>query len=243
MQARSDSLFHFTKSIEYLTGILRDGFKPKYSLEDTSMFGGSPYIAYPMVCFCDIPMSRISDHSAFYGDYGIGMTREWGRRSQLQPVLYAMPGGTLPVVALRLNKLAEDSPDESAAVKRIKGQLLVQYWNLLPMIKPVSGNMIIGGTVIEKDFTQENEWRYAPYHAKILHKSNFDELRDEFNAAMLDKTLKFTPNDVKYIFVKSDAEIPLIFDFIQNHLGNFSMNELKVLISRIVSLETLARDL
>ena len=57
MKARSESLFHFTKSLDFLKGILQNGYQPRYGLEDTSLLGRHDYIGYPMVCFCDIPMS------------------------------------------------------------------------------------------------------------------------------------------------------------------------------------------
>lgn len=243
MQARSDSLFHFTKSLDFLKGILQNGFQPRYSLEDTSLFGQVDYIGYPMVCFCDIPMSRISDHTAFYGEYGIGMTKEWGRKNNLHPLLYAASNGALVRVASKIFSLTDYQSDDDSKVKSIRHELLHQYFELTPMIKPVSGKMIVGGEVVEKDFSQENEWRYVPDHINLLFKNNFDELKAEENAKMFDRSLRFLPSDVKYIFVKADHEIPAIFDFIQTQLGAFPMNDIKVLISRIVSLETLARDL
>ena len=79
MQPRSDTLFHFTKNINTLKNILQNGFWPRYCLEDFNWYNAElGYIAYPMVCFCDIPLSRINEHVKFYGDYGIGLTKNWG---------------------------------------------------------------------------------------------------------------------------------------------------------------------
>ncbi|MDN3685579.1 hypothetical protein QW180_26505 [Vibrio sinaloensis] len=57
-------------------------------------------------------------------------------------------------------------------------------------------------------------------------------------------SLSFTPRDVKYIFVKkNDADIPDIINFIQNELDHYQAADLKVLMSRVVSLESIQSDL
>ena len=51
------------------------------------------------------------------------------------------------------------------------------------------------------------------------------------------------PNDIKYIFVKSDSDIPNIVNFIQSELDNYPGVDQKILMSRVVSLESLHQDL
>ena len=87
---RSTTLFHFTKSLDVLKEILKTGgFIPRYSLEDIEWVGGNvDSVAFPVVCFCDIPLGRITDHVQFYGQYGIGMKQEWGAASGLNPIIY-----------------------------------------------------------------------------------------------------------------------------------------------------------
>lgn len=95
MKPKSDNLFHFTKSIDILELILVGGFKPRYCLEDVAWQGidTEEFIAFPMTCFCDIPLSRISEHTDFYGQYGLGMSKDWGAKNNLDPVLYSPAGG------------------------------------------------------------------------------------------------------------------------------------------------------
>ena len=57
------------------------------------------------------------------------------------------------------------------------------------------------------------------------------------------KSLKISPSDVKYIFVKSDSDISSIVKFIQDKLDFYPVSQLNILLSRIVSLETIQRDL
>ena len=80
MEPKSDNLFHFTKTLDILKSILKNRIYPRFCLEDIEWCGLSPdkFLAFPMSCFCDIPLSRLSEHTDFYGNYGIGLTKDWG---------------------------------------------------------------------------------------------------------------------------------------------------------------------
>lgn len=75
---KATTLFHFTKSLKTLKSILLNCFYPYYCREDMSWRTRDPdsFIAFPLVSFCDIPIGRIAEHVAFYGEYGIGMSRQ-----------------------------------------------------------------------------------------------------------------------------------------------------------------------
>jgi len=84
----SASLFHFTRNLQSLRGILAEGFKVNPSFERMDIlsraFGGPPdgdETGIPMVCFCDIPLSQTTEHMDRYGKYAIGLslTRFRGR--------------------------------------------------------------------------------------------------------------------------------------------------------------------
>ena len=95
MKPKSDNLFHFTKTLDVLKLILQKGICPRYCLEDFEWFGSEIHkqIAFPISCFCDIPLSRISEHTDFYGNFGVGLTKDWGLRNGLEPVAYCTNGG------------------------------------------------------------------------------------------------------------------------------------------------------
>ena len=90
MSPKSHTLFHFTDKIETLKLILMNGFWPRFCLEDVSWlkYPDFDFIAYPMVCFCDIPLSRVNEHVSFYGEYGLGLTKDWAVRNGITPVQY-----------------------------------------------------------------------------------------------------------------------------------------------------------
>ncbi len=82
----SNVLFHFTKSMNNLKGILKHGFFPRYCLEYTfdradstaAAEKRSPMRAAPLVSFCDLPLSLIHKHLQEYGPFGIGLHKKWG---------------------------------------------------------------------------------------------------------------------------------------------------------------------
>ena len=239
MKPKSDNLFHFTKSLDILKLILLEGIKPRYCLEDFEWFfsDADDYAAYPMSCFCDIPLSRLSEHTNFYGSYGIGLTKKWGITNKLNPVVYCPPGG-------HIQSLAKDLVDWKSEDKQKNEDASMHFFRLLSLIKPIVGRMVIAGKVIEKEFYQENEWRFVPEVNKVLlGRREFEDKRDDANKNIEKYTLQFTPRDIRYILVPNDSEIPALVDFINGNLGQFPLNDLKILQSRIISLETLNTDL
>lgn len=244
MATRSRTLFHFTKNLDTLKYILADGFWPRYCAEDTRWHGqaDAQTIAFPMVCFCDIPLSRISDHVNFYGEYGLGMTREWATTNGLNPILYLAGDNNLMAQLRKLSKdahLLAEGNQESA-------KKTIRY--IYAHTKPVRGVMIVDGAPVEKDFYLESEWRHVPKHKDIKEYlrhtifSDLDLLSEENQRTSQHCRLRFTPKDVKYIFVRADSDIPEIINFIQTQLDHHPHADTKVLMSRVTSLESLQGD-
>ncbi|EHR7166416.1 hypothetical protein KUK86_004591 [Vibrio parahaemolyticus] len=237
MKPKSDNLFHFTKSLDVLKSILKNGIFPRYCLEDIKWMGGKrDYMAYPMSCFCDIPLSRISEHTNFYGRFGLGLSKDWGRKNNLNPVIYSSEDG-LTQKSLKFF-MGHDFDDECS------DEAHMNLYKLLALHKPVEGTMIIGNDVVSKEFHLESEWRYIPeWEIKfIFEKVSSEELEQE-NVKLERRKLEIAPSDIRYIFVPEDGDIPNLVDFINNELGNFSLNDLKILQTRIVSLATLNGDI
>lgn len=82
------TLYHFTDKSNNLKLILRNGLRFSYCFEEFTKNVG---IAIPMICFCDIPLLRTIEHRHKYGDYMIGIDKEFLRRHLkhvLNPVSY-----------------------------------------------------------------------------------------------------------------------------------------------------------
>lgn len=225
--------------------ILKDGFWPRYCLEDLSWYiHNVDYVAFPMVCFCDIPLSRIRNHVNFYGEYGIGVTKSWAIKNKLNPVSYLSNASNYGAA---INNLYQN-------VDFIGGTVYYKNSNndlntMLSHFKPLSGKMVVGGESIDKEFYQESEWRYVPQGAElkpwILRDAFLDQKElDTLNLQTKQEfSLKLSPQDIKYIFVKQDSDIPEIINFIQANLDHISNADLKILMSRVVSLESINNDL
>ena len=97
MSISSNTLFHFTKSLNNIKGIIKEGFRPHFS-EEYVKFGKirkrkklkkySMHDIFPMVSFCDVPLSQTEKLIESYGNYALGMSKKWGERVGANPVLY-----------------------------------------------------------------------------------------------------------------------------------------------------------
>lgn len=100
MGLSTKNLFHYTNR-DALFGILNEGFRFFNVNEDLPIIdpeSDDPLLAIPQiirhafswrtVCFCDIPIDHISDHRSQYGDYAIGLTKDWAIFKRITPVRY-----------------------------------------------------------------------------------------------------------------------------------------------------------
>jgi hypothetical protein len=224
---------------------MKSGFWPRYCPEDVKWQGyeGYDFVAYPMVCFCDIPLSRIDEHVGFYGEYGLGLTKEWAERNNATPLQYVSNNNFLKGTFKKLINSASKLEEED------KQNFLHDFRYLLAYTKPTQGNMVVGGQIIEKEFYQESEWRCVPKHLDIvdhLTREKYDDkdILSTANALTLEHCkLEISPSDIKYVFVKNDSDIPNIINFIQTELDHFTSVDIKILMSRVVSLESIQRDM
>jgi hypothetical protein len=246
MRPKSNTLFHFTKSPQTLKHVLRDGFWPRYCLEDVGWLGYSKfeYIAYPMVCFCEIPLSRIAEHVDFYGEFGLGLTREWAETQGLNPVFYTARSSQ---IAKAFREVSNNASFLTDGDKQAAAYSTARY--LLAHAKPTSGKMLLNGEPVDKVFYQESEWRYVPRSPKFtdyLGQSSFEDPGKIEAANQLTKMhamLQFSPRDIRYVFVKEDSDIPDMVDFIYTQMRHLIASDQQMLMSRVVSLESLRDDL
>jgi len=246
MSPKSNTLFTFTQKFDTIQLILNGGFWPRYCLEDIDWVDKDlfPFIAFPMVCFCDIPLSRITDHVGFYGCYGLGMSRDWVLKSRLNPVQYMVPDSMLMDKLKMLLSHANDIPDQSLSNS---AKQTMRY--IYAHTRPLSGTMKVNGKNKYKEFYQESEWRYVPSAREFVpflseSKFNDDVVREaENDKTKLKSMLKFEFSDVRFIFVPTDKDIPAMLSFIESTLATVSEDERCLLQSRVISIERLIEDL
>ncbi len=164
----ANTLFHFTRSKEALLNILKGGLYVRYCLEDYGdLFEDDSEIVLPMTCFCDIPLSQTKNHITNYGKYAIGLSKEWGIKNGVSPVLYAHKNSSTSIIIKNLqNEIKEilkseklnkiDFSDENTEFElgekiRILSEGLIDF---IKYIKPYQSNGEI--------FYNEREWRFSP---------------------------------------------------------------------------------
>ena len=273
---KSNSLFHFTPKEEYLLDILENGFWPRYCSEDIEWLipkdlknelekqeednlfisfikdlikDNISSIAYPMSCFCDIPLSKITAHTDFYGGFGLGMTKEWGIRKRLNPIFYLSDNSIIPnLIQSFLLKTAPIDFWKSIQSEKTNQNTIIQ---LMKFLKPLRGKMKVNGKEVTKNFDEECEWRYAPasdennlfpnFLPNFLANNN-EELQDSNIVTKKVASLNFEPSDIKYIFVPEDSNIPTIINKINTIFTNYPEHERLLLLSKVISLDTIRKD-
>lgn len=251
----SNALFHFTTKAEYLIGILRETFIPRYSYEETKLdisaaASGVKKGAIPMTCFCDISLSQIQNHIKTYGSYGIGMTKEWGVRKKLNPIIYINEGSALANHYLSLVNNIRDSLVKDCPEGVLK--LAINNLEISNYLKPYSGDFLRNGKTIKKvKFYNEREWRYIPEIRgdkdimSVLDKKEFDNelLLAGENNKLRKFSLDFEPNDIKYIFVKDESEIHAMIKALRQIKGSrFDAETIDILSTKILTTKQIDED-
>ena len=245
-------MFHFTSSIETLKSILLNDFMALYSAENSlnvvSAFNNPDLEkGIPMVCFCDIPLSKVSKHNEMYGNYAIGLSKEWAIKNKINPVIYTYTNSALTDNTFELFYKIFNKEDKD---------LLECFNSIFQYIKPYSGPFKKGGKVFENvKFYDEREWRYVPKLfediSSWLRKTDEKSLEESIinvNEVMLETfyekaKLKFDANDIKYLIVKNADDIHEIIKFFKNLKSNkYSMTEIELLMTKISSLEDIIHD-
>lgn len=204
----SNVLFHFTKSMENLKSILKHGLYPRYCPEysldpadrQAASKGKPPTHAASLVCLCDLPLSLIRKHLEAYGPFGIGLTKQWGIKNRVTPVIYTHPRAPTLRPILRLTAKALHATGNTTASDAM---LLATY------TKPFVGAAWRNGKVQRKvRFYDEREWRYVPvvqgYKSLLLSQVDYgdsikkDQLHKLFRR---EYRLPIHPDDIQYLIV------------------------------------------
>lgn len=243
----SHTLFHFTSAMG-LSGILENDFHPRY-MQERYVSPSEPSWDYwiPAVCFCDIPLSLIGDHIDEYGDYGIGLHREWALKSKLNPVLYYHGGSEFFSQFYKMmSSIHKDSsnPTSPEGLQHRTDRLCASSY-LFHYYKPYQGYDF----KIQKDkwFYDEREWRYVPYiedRAMIIEgDKDFNPRKEALNEDLKKYVLKFTPEDINCLIIKNESERLGFIRWIKTTKGRFSLDDVEVLCSKIMTVEQIRNDI
>jgi hypothetical protein len=261
MPISANTLFHFTPEKEHLLNILKQNFRPRYCLEDMSYLKWpQAEIAFPMVCFCDIPLSQIVNHSKTYGSYAIGLTKQWGMNNKLTPMTYLHSNSSYleSIINVFMNSMGQNQrllpieTDARISIPDLDSHSMQAIYRIMAFLKHYDGKMRRGEEVMDRvNFYEEREWRYIPEFEDSLTSSQllmlsrqaFDLNKEENDKRVDHYYLKFTPKDIKYIIVSSENERLPLLQNIQDIKGNiYSRDDVKVLMSKVLSMEQVRED-
>jgi len=220
----SDSFYRFTPKKEYLFDNLKNGFYPRYNIENYDYLlkeykkaGFPTTLAIPMVCFCDIPIVFINEHIKKYGNFAIAMKKEWGIKN-LNPILYltddSIPQKKLELVQWDLmNELKKElSKDNDVALLKAKN-MFMHYQDFIAYLKKYKG---LTENKKEVEYYREREWRWIPEVSDFdtgndnilrLDPSDYKNIEKENEKLKRQYKLKFHPEDVDYIIVDNNESL------------------------------------
>jgi hypothetical protein len=230
----ASSLFHFTRRRSTIKKILHGfSFRASYSIENVREFGfEKPYLGIPMVCFCDIPLKFIRQHSRKYGGYGIGLTKEWAIKKKINPLHYLVKSS----LVARSIKEMRDSLKESTFVA--SGESVYEIQRRMPAITNVQDGIVrlaaFTKVYEEKEVTfySEREWRFVPEARQFSfnatrHKAVSDRLNRDYHSSDPDY-LGFAVDDINHIIVPSAKAIIDVVEMI-NKLKLDQMTKLRLI--------------
>ena len=261
----SNTLFHFTDKIDNIINILENEFRPHFCLEDLNIIFPDPSseeeleFAFPMVCFCDIPLSQTRVHMKTYGKYGIGLSKDWGKRNKISPVLYvhensAITFGVRKMLEKVLDFLLNGNVHFDITAMNIShiAKIVDELdWTMF-FIKPYEGKLWRDGkyTLDKIRFYDEREWRFVPKLPKEFSPCKLTKVehsdpkqKDSANEKLKEiPPLKFEPSDIKYIIVQKEDEIIDIIKEIERIKIKYDDDQKKLLCSRVISSEQILDD-
>lgn len=246
MSLSANTLFHFTKDLNTLTSILRSRIFPRACLESQLLPNLFKFrFAVPMASFCDIPLSQIREHTEKYGNYAIGLKKEWAIQQGVTPVLYVHSQSVILQSIMSEIERLRNTPNLS------QSSLSDRLYTLLRpvmMMKPYEEFDDRLQKIVR--YYDEREWRYVPpqrypeepdFLLEDFAKS--PEILQIFNTAKEKYGVVFNPDVINYIIVKREDEVlPLKREIVQIK-GKFSFDSVELLTTRILSMERILQDM
>jgi hypothetical protein len=279
-ELHANAFFHFTNNFDAFKNIVKNGFYPRYSFEKflgglnnirnyiTEHLGENKIneltllgdIGIPMVCFCDIRLSQTKNHISKYGNYAIGLRKEWKDKTEISPVIYidTKNSATNHIMNAFFSSflLLHGPYTDDGKFQSLKDH----FFNLACFVKPYEGKKWNKETnnydenVI--DFYDEREWRYVPpiniQRLKSgqdlppqLLPANFFNDKDainKFNEFLKARyTLKFEAQDVKYLIVNNDEDLNEAVEFIES-LDSLDNNQKNSLLTKLLTVSQIIED-
>jgi len=250
----ADTLFHYTRRKEWLINILKNGIAPRFSKELDQSLGDSltmsQYLYVPMACFCDTPLSLVNKHMDIYGSYGVGLTKEWGIKNQLNPVIYMIKENSVNSNLVISNHYAAISTHFSTHKGSSNAAEFSDSSFIYQFLKPYkSGSYYKRGNRIYKNYVyyDEREWRYVPVnvqhnrlHPNVIPSPTRLQIK-EANDSLRSSALTFNAKDINYIIVKKAGDVDDILRAIEKSKF-FDIGDKQYLTTTLITADRIKKD-
>lgn len=241
----ANTLFHFTSTKDNLLNIIKNGFHPRYCVEEASILPSEKWLV-PMTCFSDIPLSQIGEHSSWYGKYAIGLSKEWGIKHNINPVLYINEDNPL------IKMIKECIEYALRNIKSLKGcseekNVIINLTHQYSFYKPYMGIQYNKekNKYMDKRFYDEREWRYVPQDqskTKSLLKPYSEDFDTNQNKSLIPYRIFPDYQDINYIIVSTEGEILEMVDFLKVLEDESQDDHIRKLVTRVISMERIIQD-
>lgn len=221
MGLSSNVLWHMTKKDAFLSILKNKQFRYSYSLEKAFPVKDMKGVAFPMISMSDLPFSEIATTKWTYGDYAIGLSREWGVRNGFSPVWYCNVGSR---VWLQLSKLVYEAATHDDKAYFGMGMYLMSNVKFVqaPLISPKR-------KFKNYRFYDEREYRLVPFITETdkegippyILEEQYEEFKKENGSSMLDFGVAFDYSDIKYLIVNSESNVEEVRKILSKE-GSFS---------------------
>lgn len=244
MAVSTNSIIHYTNTLDNLLGIVSEGFKVKFCTEIFQSPKWRVEALVPMISFCDIPFSSFQDHISAYGSYGIGLSKNWANLKGINPVLYMAIDSSLN--NFYLNYMAETIRKKTKA--DIKAADFMK--KLIVYAKNYQADLLRRNVKLsDYRFYNEREWRFIleDHNGKTIHpifSANIEkEDKETLNKSIIDVRIDFDVSQITYIIVQKIDEIEVTINAIRSAFNDkCTSKQLDILLSKIISVEQIKND-
>ena len=246
MPLSTESIIHYTSKYEYLTSIIKEGFRIKYCAEEIALDNGTSKSAHPMLSFCDIPLSASKEHFEKYGNYGIGLSKKWAKKTGINPVIYIDKDSLIAETLLKFFR-ERRKLTKSNLTKEQRNDIL----RIRSYMKNYSGDLRRKNGDVLKDykFFDEREWRLIPTRDQIngakfsIHLKDYNKDRDAYNDRLKDCRIPFGISDISYIIVNEESEVKSMINFLtETFPEEYQNGELMYVFTKICTIKQIVED-
>lgn len=220
---KTNTLFHSCKKFEFLKSIIKEnGFKASYADEIID----NNEVKTLMVSFSNVALFE-SESQINYGKYAIGLTKDWGIRNELEPVIYTYADSINGASFMQNMNIAGrmkvrecvGNPELDSKVRTILDNSI----NFLEYLKPYVVKNQKGEEFIAYN---DREWRYVHKHgaynplifknSHLTGKSNpdYEKHKPYKKPYTANAVLNFELNDLKYVIVEKKIQKKIIYDML-----------------------------